>query len=49
MVLFLAAEEPTLENGGIAEDGKSFIWKLKQNVQWSDGDALQGGRCGIHL
>ena len=37
IVLFLAAEEPTLENGGVAKDGKSVIWKLKQNVQWSDG------------
>lgn len=33
----LAAELPTLENGGVAEDGKSVTWKLKQGVQWSDG------------
>ena len=37
MVLFLAAEEPTLENGGVAADGKSVTWKLKQGVKWSDG------------
>ena len=37
IVLFLAAEEPTLENGGVAEDGKSVTWKLKPDVQWSDG------------
>ncbi|MDJ0703122.1 MAG: peptide ABC transporter substrate-binding protein [Leptolyngbyaceae cyanobacterium MO_188.B28] len=37
MILFLAAEEPTLENGGVAEDGKSVTWRLKQNVRWSDG------------
>ncbi|MGD1936296.1 MAG: peptide ABC transporter substrate-binding protein [Cyanophyceae cyanobacterium] len=37
MVLFLAAEEPTRENGGVAEDGKSVTWKLKQDVKWSDG------------
>ena len=36
MVLFLAAEEPTLENGGVAADGKSVTWKLKQGVKWSD-------------
>ncbi|MGF1490966.1 MAG: peptide ABC transporter substrate-binding protein [Microcoleaceae cyanobacterium] len=35
---FLAAEIPSLENGGVAEDGKSVTWKLKQNVQWSDGE-----------
>jgi len=37
MVLFLAAEEPTSENGGVAADGKSVTWKLKQGVKWSDG------------
>lgn len=38
MVLFLAAEAPSLENGGVAEDGLSVTWKLKQNIQWSDGE-----------
>lgn len=37
MVLFLAAEEPTLENGGVAADGTAVTWKLKPGVQWSDG------------
>ncbi|WP_293100615.1 peptide ABC transporter substrate-binding protein [Moorena sp. SIOASIH] len=37
MVLFLAAEVPTVENGGIAADGKSVTWKLKRNLKWSDG------------
>ena len=37
MVLFLAAEEPTLDNGGVAEDGTSVTWKLKEGIQWSDG------------
>ncbi|MEO0533620.1 MAG: peptide ABC transporter substrate-binding protein [Cyanobacteria bacterium P01_A01_bin.123] len=35
--LFLAAEEPTLENGGLSEDGKSVTWKLRQDITWSDG------------
>ena len=34
----LAAELPTVDNGGIAEDGKSVIWKLKQGVKWHDGE-----------
>jgi len=38
MILFLAAKEPTLENGGVAPDGKSVTWSLKQNVKWSDGE-----------
>ena len=33
----LAAEIPSLENGGLAEDGRSVTWKLKQNVRWHDG------------
>ena len=33
----LAAEIPTRENGGLAADGTSVTWKLKQNVKWHDG------------
>jgi peptide/nickel transport system substrate-binding protein len=33
----LAAEIPSRDNGGLAADGKSVIWKLKQGVQWHDG------------
>ncbi len=36
----LAAEVPTLENGGVAEDGMSITWKLKPDLKWSDGTAL---------
>ncbi|MGB3402938.1 MAG: peptide ABC transporter substrate-binding protein [Microcoleaceae cyanobacterium] len=40
LVPFLAAEIPSIENGGIAKDGRSVTWKLKQNVQWADGEPL---------
>ncbi|KKD39319.1 MAG: peptide ABC transporter substrate-binding protein [Limnoraphis robusta] len=40
LIPFLAAEIPTVENGGIAKDGKSVTWKLKQNVKWADGEPL---------
>jgi peptide/nickel transport system substrate-binding protein len=33
----LAAEVPTLANGGIARDGLSMTWKLKRGVVWHDG------------
>ena len=33
----LAAELPTFENGGIAEDQTSITWKLKEGIKWSDG------------
>ncbi len=33
----LAADIPTRENGGVAADGRSVTWKLKQGVTWHDG------------
>ena len=33
----LAAGVPTKANGGLAADGKSVTWKLKQGVTWHDG------------
>ena len=38
LVPFLAAEIPSLNNGGLAPDGRSVVWKLKKNVKWSDGE-----------
>ncbi len=37
LIPFLALEIPSLENGSVAEDGKSVTWKLKPDVAWSDG------------
>jgi peptide/nickel transport system substrate-binding protein len=37
LVPVLAAEIPEIENGGVAPDGMSVIWKLKKDVQWHDG------------
>ncbi|WP_426411252.1 peptide ABC transporter substrate-binding protein [Bradyrhizobium ganzhouense] len=33
----LAAEIPSIQNGGLAADAKSVIWKLKPGVKWHDG------------
>ena len=40
LVPVLAAEVPSLANGGVSKDGKTIIWKLKKNVQWHDGVAF---------
>jgi peptide/nickel transport system substrate-binding protein len=37
LVPALAAEIPSRENGGLAADGLSVTWKLKQGVKWHDG------------
>jgi peptide/nickel transport system substrate-binding protein len=36
-VPILAADIPSLDNGGLAQDGTSVTWKLKQGVVWHDG------------
>jgi peptide/nickel transport system substrate-binding protein len=37
LVPVLAAEIPRRDNGGIAADGRSVVWKLKPGVRWHDG------------
>lgn len=36
----LAAEIPSIENGGISEDLKTVTWKLKEGLKWSDGSPV---------
>src|SRR6185369_10931869 len=36
----LAAEIPSIKNGGLSADAKSVIWKLKPGVKWHDGKPL---------
>jgi peptide/nickel transport system substrate-binding protein len=33
----LAAELPTLQNGGVSKDQTTITWKLRPDVKWSDG------------
>ena len=40
LVPVLAAEIPSVANGGVARDGLSVTWKLKRNVSWHDGEPL---------
>ncbi len=40
LVPMLAAEIPTVENGGVSADLKSVTWKLKPDLKWSDGTAV---------
>jgi peptide/nickel transport system substrate-binding protein len=37
LIPLLAAEIPSLANGGVAADGRSVTWKLKSNLKWADG------------
>jgi peptide/nickel transport system substrate-binding protein len=40
LVPVLAAEIPSKENGGLAADGRSVVWKIKPGVAWHDGKPL---------
>ena len=37
IVPVLAAETPSVANGGVAPDGTSVTWRLKRGVTWHDG------------
>jgi peptide/nickel transport system substrate-binding protein len=45
LIPVLAAEIPSLDNGGLAEDGKSVTWKLRQGVRWHDGQPFTADDC----
>jgi ABC-type transport system substrate-binding protein len=45
LVPILAAEIPSLENGGLAVDGRSVVWRLKQGMQWHDGEPFTADDC----
>lgn len=36
----LVEEIPSVENGGVADDGKTITWRLKPGLMWSDGEPL---------
>ncbi|ABD56211.1 peptide ABC transporter substrate-binding protein [Jannaschia sp. CCS1] len=40
LVPWLAAEIPTVENGGISEDLTQITWTLQEGILWSDGTPL---------
>ncbi len=37
LIPVLAAEIPTVDNGGVAEDFSSITWTLRDDIVWSDG------------
>jgi peptide/nickel transport system substrate-binding protein len=45
MAPILAAEIPTVQNGGVAKDGRSVTWKLKKGVNWHDGKPFTADDC----
>jgi peptide/nickel transport system substrate-binding protein len=36
----LAAEIPSEDNGGILDDGRTIVWRLRPGLNWSDGSPL---------
>lgn len=43
LIPVLAAEIPSLENGGIPQDYMSVTWKLRPGLLWSDGTPVTAG------
>jgi peptide/nickel transport system substrate-binding protein len=41
----LAAEIPSVQNGGVSKDGRSVTWKLKKGVNWHDGKPFTADDC----
>src|SRR5262249_47256552 len=41
----LAAELPTLDNGGLARDGTWVRWRLRKGVTWHDGRPVTADDC----
>ncbi len=37
---YIAAEIPTVANGGVSADLTSITWKIKEGLKWSDGSAV---------
>lgn len=37
LIPILAADLPTVQNGGLAPDGLSVVWNLRPDVKWHDG------------
>ncbi len=40
LVAWLAAEIPTVSNGGVSEDLTSITWSIAPGIKWSDGSAF---------
>ncbi len=37
---YLLTELPSIENGGITNNGSTFTFKLRDDIKWSDGEAI---------
>jgi len=37
---YLVAEIPSIENGGLSSDGRTFTLKLRDDIVWSDGEPI---------
>ena len=49
LVPALAADIPTVRNGGISQHLTSITWKLQDGLKWSDGSDSHRPRLRFHL
>ena len=41
VLLYVASEVPTAENGGVSDDGLTYTFNLREDAEWEDGQPIR--------